>query len=88
MSRMMKTLERQGSRMQAQVAWENFYGMNRIGGSRLWCDQKASRDALVVLLAQHLRPSHPCATRERAKKAILRFTGTAEGAGDLGIVRA
>ena len=88
MSRMMKTLERQGSRMQAQIAWENYHGVNRRGGTRLGCDQMSARETLVVLMGRHLRPSHAFATRARGKRAILRYTGMKEGAGDFGIVRA
>ena len=88
MSRLMKTLQRQGSRMQATLAWENYHGDYAIANPRLHNDQMASRDTITILMARHLRASHPFATRMRAKRALLQYTGMKEGAGDFGIVRA
>jgi hypothetical protein len=70
MSRLMKTLARQGSRYQAKETYRHHEsGMPWDGAA-----EKAAEDTLLWA-ARKLRRKHLLKTRRRAYRAALRFTG-------------
>ena len=71
MSRLMKTLARQGSRYQAK---ETYRHRHELGMTWDAAAEKAAEDA-VLWAALKLRRKHKLATRRRAYRAALRFTG-------------
>ena len=83
MSRLMKTLARQGSRYQAAAAWRF---RHEIGMSWELAHVRAAAETLVCVVAPALSIGHTAATRRRAHVAALRFTGYKPGAGIYGIV--
>ena len=84
MSRLMKTLARQGSRYQKRAAFQfwNVCGMSHADAGR-----RAAAETLVCVVTPALTAWHTSATRRRAHVAALRFTGYKPGKGDYGIVR-
>ena len=84
MSRLMKTLERQGSRYQKRIAFENW---NVCGMSHADAGRRAAAETLVCVVSPALTAWHTAATRRRAHVAALRYTGYKPGKGDYGIVR-
>jgi len=72
MSRLMKTLARQGSRYQAKEAWKN---RNELGMTWDEAVEKAAEDTLLCVTQPALRMAHSHATKRRARVATLRFTG-------------
>jgi len=84
MSRLMKTLARQGSRYQARIAFQNW---NELGMSIHEAHRRAAAETLVCVVSPVLGIGHTAATRRRAHTAALRFTGYKPGNGIYGIVR-
>ena len=84
MSRLMKTLARQGSRYQKQAAFQNW---NEYGMSHADAGMRAAAETLVCVVSPALTAWHTASTRRRAHVAALRFTGYKPGNGDYGIVR-
>ena len=72
MSRLMKTLARQGSRYQAKETWQN---RNKLGMTWDEAAERAAQHTLLVVTLAHLSMSHKHATKRRARVATLRFTG-------------
>ena len=71
MSRLMKTLARQGSRYQAK---ETYRHRHELGMTLQAAAEKAAEDT-VLWAARKLRRKHSRATKRRAYRAALRFTG-------------
>ena len=85
MSRLMKTLARQGNRYQKRAAFRNWneYGMSHANAGR-----RAAAETLVCVVTPALTAWHTAATRRRAHAAALRYTGYKQGKGEHGIVLA
>jgi len=71
MSRLMKTLARQGSRYQAK---ETYRLRHELGMTLQAAAEKAAENT-VLWAALKLRRKHSLATRRRAYRAVLKFTG-------------
>ena len=84
MSRLMKTLARQGSRW---VRKETYRRWRDEGMSLDFAARRSAAEALICVVAPALTAWHTSATRRRAHVAALRYTGYKPGKGDYGIVR-
>lgn len=84
MSRLMKTLARQGSRW---VGKETYRRWRDEGMSLDLAARRSAAEVLICVVAPALTAWHTAATRRRAHVAALRFTGWKPGKGDYGVDR-